>query len=112
MKKLFLSFLVVLLFCGCVLAADDSFPLKDISVDYNSLSKTSIIEGEITNNSGEDYASASFTLSFYDADDKVIGTADIHITDFANESTSAIKSMSVNDLTDWKTCKVVLVSKF
>ena len=111
MKKLFLSLFIVLLFCGFALAADD-FTLKDISINYNSLSKTSRIAGEITNNSGESYTSATFTLSFFDADDKVIGTADITIKDFAKDATAEIKAMSVNNLTDWKTCKVELITNY
>jgi hypothetical protein len=92
------------------LAADsgDKFPLKDVSVEYNSDLDMSMAQGEITNNSGKSYEAAMFKLSFYDAKGKLLGAVDVAIMDFGKGETVTFEGVGDKDMSEWETYKIRL----
>jgi hypothetical protein len=91
-------------------AADNTekFPLKDVSVEYDSDIDMSMVQGEITNNSGKSYEAAIFKLSFYDADGKLLGAADVAIENFEKDETVTFDGISEKNLQKWKSYKIRL----
>jgi hypothetical protein len=107
--KVILLTAVLVFSAPTVFAADaEKFPLKDVSVEYNEDVEMSLVEGEITNNSGKSYETAIFKLSFYDGAGKLIGAADIAIMNFENGDTVTFDGVSDKDLSNWETYKVRL----
>ena len=107
MKKVFLSLLLVALFCSMALAAGP-FPVSNLSVDYDSTMQYSKIEGEITNKSGRSYHTCVFKFSFYDAGKKLLRTADVIIQNFQKGETVTFDGMSTKNLEKAKSYKVRL----
>jgi len=101
-------FALLLSFATVGFAADstEKFQLKDVSVSY--MPGISMVEGEITNNSGKSYETAIFKLSFYDADGKLLGAADVVVMNFEKGETITFDGVSEKDLRKWKTYKVRL----
>jgi hypothetical protein len=91
-------------------AADNAekFPLKDVSVEYNSDAAMSVAQGEITNNSGKSYETAIFKLSFYDGAGKLLGAADVAIEDFEAGETVTFEGVGNKNFSKWKSCKIRL----
>jgi hypothetical protein len=68
----------------------------------------SLVEGEITNNSGKSYETAIFKISFYDASGKLLGAADVAIMNFGSGETVTFDGISEKDLSGWKSYKARL----
>jgi hypothetical protein len=100
--------LLLLIVAALPTFAADKFPLKDISVEYDEDVEMSLVEGEITNNSGKSYEAAMFKLSFYDEAGKLLGAADIAIMNFEAGDTVTFDGISEKDLSNWETYKVRL----
>ncbi|MDR1137204.1 MAG: FxLYD domain-containing protein [Synergistaceae bacterium] len=106
---LFLSFVL----CGASYA-DEPLLLKDVEViSYNSTRDYSVVQGELTNNSKESYKSASFILSFYDENNKLIGVSDVFtVRNFGIGEAVAFKQIIEKNITKWETCKIRLDSSY
>jgi hypothetical protein len=111
MKKLIASVVILLIWTGITYAADP-FPLKDVEVEYEDMLEMSMVQGEITNNSGKSYEGALFKLSFYDANNKLLGAADAAVENFGNGETATFEAVSQKDLSKWKTYKIRLETSY
>lgn len=111
MKRFIVSLAVLLILCGCAWAAE-TFPLKDIEVEYDFDSGISKVQGEITNNSGKSYYFAFFKMNFYDESGKLLGTADIEIHSFKEGETVTFEGLTDRNLSKWKKYKIRLNSSF
>jgi hypothetical protein len=109
-SKIAIALLLLMITVSIAFAAnsDDKFPLKDVSVEYSEDAEMSLVEGEITNNSGKSYETAIFKLSFYDETGKLLGAADIAIMNFEAGDTVTFDGISEKDLSNWETYKVRL----
>jgi hypothetical protein len=72
----------------------------------------SMVQGEITNNSGKSYEGALFKLSFYDEGNKLLGAADIAVENFEKGETVTFDGISDKNLSKWKTFKVRLSTSY
>ena len=97
MKKLVVFLAVLLMFASTVIAAE-TFPVTNLSVQFESMIGMTTIQGEITNNSGKSYNGCVFKMSFYDDNDKLIGTADVSVMNFNKGETVTFDSFSDKDL--------------
>jgi hypothetical protein len=111
MKKLRLCMFLFLslVLCGASYSAEP-FPLKDVEVEYDM--GMSMVQGEITNNSGKSYEGALFKLSFYDGNNKLLGAADIAIENFGKGETVTFEGVSEKNLSKWETFKIRLNTSY
>lgn len=108
MKKIILVFTLILALSGVVFAANDHFPIKDLSIDYDF--GMTMIEGDITNNSGKSYKSIILKISFYGKNEKLLGAADIVLLDFKKGETATFQDVATKDLSGAKSYKVRVTS--
>jgi len=106
MKKTVFVVLFLLLLVSASLAAEEKFPLKDVTVE--SISGMAMVQGEITNNSGKAYNTAIFKISFYDGNGKLVGVADFAIENFSVGETVTFDGVGTKEIKGWKTYKVRL----
>lgn len=97
MKKAVLTFLFLFLI-GSVSFAAETFPISNLSVEFESMLGMTTIQGEITNNSGKSYEACIFKMSFYDDNGKLLGTADVSVMNFNKGETVTFDSFSDKDL--------------
>jgi hypothetical protein len=107
-----ISVLLTVTYASLTHAADNAekFPLSDISVEYSS-GIGSIIEGQMTNNSGRRYETAIFKISFFDGENKLLGAADVVIMEGFEEGdtvTFMAATTTDKDVRKWKSYKVRL----
>ncbi len=100
MRKVALCLLMVLAlsFTYGSAFAEDKFPLKNVSYTVNDLGTEFI--GEVTNNSGTSYTMASFKLSVYDADEKLLDVVDIVINNFEDGQTRSFNGISMKQISE------------
>jgi hypothetical protein len=83
-----------------------------VEVDYQEIVDISMVQGEITNNSGKSYEGAIFKLSFYDGNNKLLGAADVAVENFGKGETVTFEGVSQKDLSNWKTYKIRLETSY
>jgi len=108
MRKFTTSLLIVFILCGVALATEERFPLQGVEV--LSSAGVNLVQGEITNNSGRRFTVATLTLSFYDENDNLLGTAPIFVQNFAAGSTVPFNVTSERPLAGWVTYRIRLDS--
>jgi hypothetical protein len=107
MKKFAVS-IFILFFCLGLAHAADPFILKDVEVEHEDFMEISMVQGDITNNSGKSYEGALFKLSFYDKNDKLLGAVDVAVENFENGETATFEGVSQKDLSEWETYRIRL----
>lgn len=110
MKRILLVIALILAFSGVVFAAADLFPIKDLSIEYSQ--GMTMVEGDITNNSGKSYNNIILKLSFYDKNEKLLGATDIVLLDFEKNETATFQDVVMKDLRGAKTYKVRVTASF
>lgn len=93
-------------------ASDGQFVATEVSVRNSSLPGITEIQGRLANNSGRNLSIAVFKMSFFDADDKLIGAADIMMQDFKAGETATFDAMTDTDFAGWARYEVRLDSAF
>ncbi len=79
----------------------DNFPYKNVVLNdagYGSNGIDAI--GELTNNSGKNFNAASFVMSLYDKDDRLLGSNYIILNNFTNGQTKTFNTIILD--TDYK----------
>lgn len=105
-------FAVALLFAGIAYSGDkpDKFPVSDVTVEKNVLGMWEVM-GQISNNSGRDYTLTVFKMSFFDENNKLLGTADFIINNFEDGEVVTFEDSAVQkDIGKWKSYKIRLES--
>lgn len=97
MKKYFVLLTAFLIFASAAMAAE-TFPVSNLSLEYESMMGMTTLQGEITNNSGKSYETCVFKMSFYDDNQKLLGTADVIVMNFNKGETVTFDAFSEKDL--------------
>ena len=108
MKRATFILCIIFLLCASLVWAVDveEFPVK--SVRFEHIEDMTMVQGEITNNSGKSYETALFKMSFYDDAGDLLGAADIAIMNFKEGETVTFDGISMQDLSGAKTHKIRL----
>jgi len=103
MKNILCAVLVMVCLAGCAWA-EEEFPLKNVKV--RTIANVAEVQGEITNNSGQDYDTAMFTLNVYDKNKNLMGSTKIAIQNFEEGKTADFSAVITKSLAGWKTCSI------
>lgn len=112
MKKNLLVALFFIFIVANIAIAADSFPVKDLSLDYNKAANMTVFQGEITNDSGKNYQIVMFKISFYDAQEKLIGAGDFGIENFKKKETVTFEGYVTKDVRQAKSYKLRLDTSY